>query len=98
MFNPEQLVEMLENVKPPVAQLALEGDEWKEHYRGELLLYENVDPSETYYIGADVVRRIRGGDWSVAQVLTSGKKQVATLFTSSSRLFCNNPLSHGYLF
>ena len=78
VFNPEQLLEMLENVKPIVAQLALEGEEWKEHYRGELLLYENVDPSETYYIGADVSMGIRGGDWSVAQVLTSDKRQVAT--------------------
>ena len=78
VFNPEQLVEMLEKAKPPVAQLALEGEEWKEHYRGELLLYENINPSETYYIGADVSMGIKGGDWSVAQVLSSDKKQVAT--------------------
>ncbi len=77
VFNPEQLVEMLEDAKQPIAQLALEGEDWKEHYRGELLLYENINPSETYYIGADVSMGIRGGDWSVAQVLSSDKRQVA---------------------
>lgn len=68
---------MLEDAKQPIAQLALEGEDWKEHYRGELLLYENINPSETYYIGADVSMGIRGGDWSVAQVLSSDKRQVA---------------------
>ena len=77
VFNPEQLIEMLEEARQPIAQLALEGEDWKEHYRGELLLYENINPSETYYIGADVSMGIKGGDWSVAQVLSSDKKQVA---------------------
>ena len=78
VFNPEQLIQYLEDAPEPKMQLALEGDDWNEHFRGELLLYDNIDPGETYYIGADVSMGIRGGDWSCAQVLDSNKKQVAT--------------------
>ena len=78
VFNPEQLIKYLEDAPEPKMQLALEGDDWNEHFRGELLLYDNIDPGETYYIGADVSMGIRGGDWSCAQVLDSNKKQVST--------------------
>ena len=37
-------------LQSPIAQLSLEGEEWNEHFRGELLVYENIEPSETYYI------------------------------------------------
>lgn len=40
------------------------------------MLYRHHDPAETYYIGADVAMGIRGGDWSVAQILDSKKNQV----------------------
>jgi hypothetical protein len=36
-----------------------------------------LDPADTYYIGADVAMGVRGGDYSVAQVLDSKKRQVA---------------------
>ncbi len=77
VFNPEQLIGFLDEAPKPIAQLSLEGEEWNEHFRGELLVYENIEPSKTYYIGADVSMGIRGGDYSVAQVLSSDKKQVA---------------------
>ena len=76
IFNPEQLVRMLEQADKPVGRYALENDEWQPHPRGELTLYEDVVPGETYTIGADVAMGIRGGDFSVAQVLDGKKKLV----------------------
>jgi hypothetical protein len=77
VFNTQQLAERIEKTPKILQRLALEGSEWTEHARGELLLYEHVDPGERYYIGADVAMGVRGGDWSVAQVLNSKKEQVA---------------------
>lgn len=48
--------------------------------RGELKVYHERDPKQQYYIGADVSVGIRDpdkGDWCVAQVLDSDKRQVA---------------------
>ncbi len=78
IFNPQQLVEMLEYAKPHTHRLALEDEEWVAHPRGELVLYRDVDPGEMYTIGADVAMGIRGGDYSVAQVLDSKKRHVAS--------------------
>lgn len=77
VFNTHQLQNTLDATPPIISRLALEGDEWAEHPRGELLLYKHHDPGENYYIGADVSMGIRGGDWAVAQVLDSKKEQVA---------------------
>ena len=76
VFNTQQLNDRIEKTPSIVARLALEGTEWNEHPRGELLLYKHHDPGEVYYIGADVSMGIRGGDWSVAQILDSKKQQV----------------------
>lgn len=79
VFNPEQLVKLLDSTKDPVARLALEGDEWVNHPRGELTQYYPHVPGETYYIGADIAMGGGGkSDFSVAQVLDSKKRQVAT--------------------
>jgi hypothetical protein len=58
--------------------MALEGDVWVKHPRGELTLYRDVDPGEMYTIGADVAMGIRGGDYSVAQILDSKKRHVGS--------------------
>lgn len=53
---------------------------WEEHSRGELTIYKLPDPdkpAEVFYIGADVAEGIRGGDFSVAQVLNGSREQVA---------------------
>lgn len=76
VFNTQQLQERIDKTPEIVARLALENEEWVEHSRGELLLYKHVDPGEQYYIGADVSMGVRGGDWSVAQILNSKKEQV----------------------
>lgn len=76
VFNSQTLNERLAVTPEIVSRLALEGSDWQEHPRGELLLYKHVDPGETYYIGADVAMGIRGGDFSVAQILDSKKNQV----------------------
>jgi hypothetical protein len=50
-----------------------------EHPRGELLVYRKREPNETYYIGADTGHGIKDpehGDWNVAQILDSQKRQV----------------------
>ncbi len=77
VFNPEQITRMIGEAKEPIARLALEGDEWQNNPRGELTEYIAHDPLETYYIGADVAMGVRGGDWSVAHVLDSKRRQVA---------------------
>lgn len=77
VFNSQQLQARIEQTPEIVSRMALEGEEWNEHARGELLLYKRIDPGETYYIGADVSMGLRGGDWSVAQILDSKKEQVA---------------------
>lgn len=46
--------------------------------RGELSVYRERDPKETYVIGADVGMGVRGGDPSCAQILDSQMRLVAT--------------------
>lgn len=81
VFNPEQLLKRLEEIKPPIRRLAMEGTEdnweWRENVKGELLVYREHEPAEAYTIGADVSMGVRGGDYSVAQVLDGKKRQVA---------------------
>jgi hypothetical protein len=77
VFNPEDLVNRAAQLTGPIFRLALELTEWREHHSGELLMYYPVDPGETYYIAADVAMGVRNGDYSVAQVLDSKKRQVA---------------------
>jgi hypothetical protein len=78
VFNPEQLQENLGDAADVKERLALEGDDWENNVRGELTLYRAHDPGEQYVIGADVAMGVRNGDYSVAQVLDSKKRQVAT--------------------
>lgn len=78
VFNPDQLQGCLETARDVEDKLALEGDEWVNHIRGELQTYRKHDNGETYVIGADTAMGIRDGDYSVAQVLDSKKRQVAT--------------------
>jgi len=77
VFNPEQLQKCLKEAPDPKERLALEGDDFVNNRRGELTTYLNHDPGETYVIGADVAMGVRNGDYSVAQVLDSKKRQVA---------------------
>lgn len=77
VFDPKQLVVLKDKTRDVLRRLTLIGEEWEENVRGELTLYREIEPGETYYIGADVSMGIRGGDWSVAQVLDSKKRQVA---------------------
>lgn len=78
VFNPEQLQDCLGNTRDVEERLALEGDEFVIHSRGELQTYLKHDAGEQYVIGADVAMGVRNGDYSVAQVLDSKKRQVAT--------------------
>lgn len=77
VFDPEALTKRISESVGPIQRMALELTEWNPHPQGELLMYHHLDPGETYYIGADVAMGVRGGDFSVAQVLDSRKRQVA---------------------
>jgi hypothetical protein len=76
VFNPQQLQGLIEKSPEIVSRLELVTDDFEESPRGSLILYQHVNPGETYYIGADVAMGVRGGDWSVAQILDSKKQQV----------------------
>ena len=78
VFNPEQLTQCLDDTKDVKERLALEADEFVSNRRGELTTYLPHTESENYVIGADVAMGVRNGDFSVAQVLDSKKRQVAT--------------------
>jgi len=77
VFNPEQLQEWLREAPEPKARKAVEEGSLRPHPRGELLVYHDHDPTEVYTIGADVGMGIRDGDYSVAQILDSSRRQVA---------------------
>lgn len=81
VFNLAKCQDSLNKAPDILQRLALEGEEWSEHPRGELLVYRQHDPGEVYTIGADVAMGVRGGDYSVAQVLDSKKRQVASYRT-----------------
>jgi len=78
VFNTEQLQKMLEAAPEPLTKMNLVGTTWEQDLRGELAVYQEHDPAETYYIGADVAMGVRNGDYSVAQVTDSKGDQVAT--------------------
>lgn len=99
VFNPQQLQEMVDKAKSPVQRLNLVGEEWVENIRGELTLYDKIAPGENYYIGADVGMGVRGGDYSVAQILDSKKKLVGTYRAVVHPDYYATVLYHlGYLF
>lgn len=77
VFDPEVLVARERELTGPIFRLALELTSWVQHPQGELMIYLPLDPAETYYIAADVAMGVKGGDFSVAQILDSRKRQVA---------------------
>jgi hypothetical protein len=87
VFNSEYLNERLKKPKAPIKRMAVYEGKLEEHPLGELLVYHDypdetggrtlVSPDEKYVIGADIGMGVRGGDYSVAQVLDSRLRQVA---------------------
>lgn len=77
VFDPEQLLNRLSDVRDTLYRMALEGDEMVENRRGELSVFLEKNEGESYVIGADVAMGVRNGDYSVAQVLDKNKRQVA---------------------
>jgi hypothetical protein len=84
LFIPEYIQERLKQRKQPIKRMAVTLGKLEEHPVGELFVYHDHDPKETYVIGADVGMGIRGGingkkdgDPSVAQVLDSKMRQVS---------------------
>lgn len=77
VFNPEQIQDWLRDAPKPIKRMAVEEGTLREHPRGELLVYHPHESAEVYTIGADVGMGVRNGDYSVAQVLDSRRRQVA---------------------
>lgn len=77
VFNPEQLQKRLKDRRQLRERMSLEGGEWVNNARGELSTFLPHDEGEQYIIGADVAMGVRNGDYSVATVLDSKKRQVA---------------------
>lgn len=78
VFDPIALTERSNELDGPIRRMAFTIDEFEEHPVGELSIYREIDVGEEYTIGADVAMGVRNGDYSVAQVLDSQKRQVAT--------------------
>lgn len=76
VFEPEVITRMLQDAPPLLMKMTREGPTFVEHTRGELTVFHKKDPAETYYIGADVAMGLKNGDYSVAQILDSQKRQV----------------------
>jgi hypothetical protein len=77
VFEPEQITTMLQNRPPILAKMTKEGPTFAPFSRGELTVYREKEPAGAYYIGADVAMGLKNGDYSVAQVLDTQKRQVA---------------------
>lgn len=77
VFDPIHLQHYLNNPQEPITRKALEGDKFTNHSKGELAMYADVEPFETYTIGCDVGMGGKTHDWCVAQVLDSKKNLVA---------------------
>jgi hypothetical protein len=99
VFNLQQIQGLLEKAPDIKERLNLVNEDWEKSTRGDLIVYRDHDPGETYYIGADVSFGMRGGDWSVAQVLDSKKRQVA-MYRSQVHpdYFANVLASLGYMY
>lgn len=78
VFDLEKLSNSLKDTRDIEERMALEEKEFVIHNRGELTTYLKHDNGEKYVIGADVAMGVNQGDYSVAQVLDSKKRQVAT--------------------
>lgn len=76
VFNPDQVLKLINEHKTPLYRMADEGDTFEKHERGELFVFRDLftedgkraDRKTEYVIGADVGGGLRG-DPSVAQVL-----------------------------
>lgn len=96
IFDNLKITKRISEVKAPITLKAVEQafDEkthkelplrvLREHPRGELKVYRELDPKESYVIGADVgmglrqgIKGRKDGDPSVAQILDSQMRQVA---------------------
>jgi hypothetical protein len=81
VFDPEQVVDLIQRAPSPLYRMDVEntgaGLRMEKSVLGRLHVYREQEPGESYAIGADVGMGVRDGDWSVAHVLDSEKRQVA---------------------
>lgn len=79
VFDQERIALLMRSLPDPIRRegLNISGTDFEPEARGALRIYREHSPTETYTIGADVAMGMRGGDFSVAQVLDGQKRQVA---------------------
>lgn len=86
VFNPEIVLRLQRDARPPSKRLALTGTSWDDNARGELEVWSLPEPGEDYTIGADTSAGVGrmggdgkayGGDPSCAIVQDSSKRMVA---------------------
>lgn len=81
VFDPAQIEELKSAAPAVIRRMDVEETEagWRisDMSVGRLLVYRERDPLDSYCIGADVGMGVRDGDWSVAHILDSEKRQVA---------------------
>ena len=86
VFHPQKVQALLEKAEAPEDLMALEGDKFESHPRGELRVFRKPEADEHYFIGGDVGsgikgRRLPNGEYekdpSVLCVLDSQKRQCA---------------------
>ena len=83
VFDPEQIVERITTATEDGFLYCMDVEEnevglsFGKSPVGRMKVYREHDVGESYAIGADVGMGVRDGDWSVAHVLDSEKRQVA---------------------
>lgn len=79
VFDQEAIALRLREVGDPLIRMSLNitEDGFEPDARGDLRIYAMPELTGTYTIGGDVAMGVRGGDYSVAQVLDGQKNQVA---------------------
>jgi hypothetical protein len=80
VFDQDRLADKLREVGKPIRRESMNITEtdFEPDPRGDLYVYAEPQLTDTYTIGADVAMGVRGGDFSVAQVLDGKRRLVAT--------------------
>ena len=86
VFDAEKVADQIKKAVTPRKVMALEGDEFRDHLRGELKVYQEPRQSGSYFLGVDPSSGIKGAkkpngeyekDPACIQVLDENKLQVA---------------------
>lgn len=77
VFEPTSIHQLLQAALPVINRLDVEDDVLNPSGIGRLHIFHEKEAGEVYTIGADISGGQRGGDYSVAQIVDSKRRQVA---------------------